>query len=168
MTEPAWSHVDYAPGTDSFWDVLNGSGVDWGALDGPSGARLYVTWDEQPSGRMVVAGVCLRGSSARPVTAESLRSIPIGRLEAAPNEVAASSARRGLAKAPRLHRPDGRNVDGFYKSVATHYRWHAALSRRPAAAMAEAAGVPVATVHRWIREARLRGFLPAGRQGSVG
>jgi hypothetical protein len=34
--------------------------------------------------------------------------------------------------------------------------------------LAEESDVPVGTVHRWILEARRRGFLPSARQGRVG
>lgn len=166
-SERDWLHVDYSPGSDEFWDRLGGD--SWGAIDGLApGIRVYATWAEQASGRMVVTSICVKGSPGSPVTADALRAIPVGRLEAAANEVSAGIAEAMLRKAPRLYRPDGRHPEEFYSAVATHYRWHAALSRRPAARMAEAAGVPVTTVHRWIREARARGFLPKGRQGSVG
>jgi hypothetical protein len=35
-------------------------------------------------------------------------------------------------------------------------------------ALAEANNVPVTTARRWIKEARARGFLPAGRAGKAG
>jgi len=40
--------------------------------------------------------------------------------------------------------------------------------RRYDANLAEANGVPVSTVHRWVKEARRRGFLPPGRPGRSG
>ena len=168
VEESSWTHVDYQPGTDEFWDSIGG-GDTWGAIDGVApGVRVYATWGEQPSGRMVVTGICARGSADQPLSAEVLRAIPIGRLAAGVNEHHAEEARRNLALAPKLHRPSGDDPEGFYKAVATHYRWHAALGNKPAADIAEAAGVPVGTAHRWIREARIRGFLPKGRQGAVG
>jgi transposase len=47
---------------------------------------------------------------------------------------------------------------------------HAVLGRlAPAQTIAEANGVPVTTVHRWIREARRRGSLPPARgKGQAG
>lgn len=69
---------------------------------------------------------------------------------------------------PRLTRPDGTDPEAFYRSVAAAYREHLTTTRAPAAAMADEAEVPVATAHRWIREARKRGFLPAGEQGRAG
>lgn len=67
-----------------------------------------------------------------------------------------------------LRRPDGSDPDTFYQEVAQAYRSATTESQRPAAVLAEEAGVPVTTVHRWIREARRRGFLPPGRKGTAG
>lgn len=58
--------------------------------------------------------------------------------------------------------------DLFYADVADMYSRLATTSRRPAADLAEANGVPVSTVHRWIRTARERGHLPHGRRGAAG
>ncbi len=70
---------------------------------------------------------------------------------------------------PPLTRPDpSGDLDQFYRRVADAYREFAKLSRAPAAAMANEAGVPVTTVHRWVREARRRGHLPPGRKGRAG
>jgi len=132
------------------------------------GAQLYVTWSKQDNGHMVASALWLRQQPGRAISSETLRSIPLRRLEAEANGVSVASAELGLKKAPKLHRPDGRDPDAFYRAVATHYRWHAALSSKPAALMAEAADVPVTTVHRWIREARRRGHLPKARRGVAG
>jgi hypothetical protein len=67
-----------------------------------------------------------------------------------------------------LARPDGRDPDGFYARVADAYREYAPHTRAAAAAIAREADVPVTTVHRWIGEARRRGFLPPGRKGKAG
>ncbi|MGH3887913.1 MAG: hypothetical protein ACRDSZ_15355 [Pseudonocardiaceae bacterium] len=68
----------------------------------------------------------------------------------------------------RLTRPGGQDPDNFYRLVAHLYRDHAASTRAPAKELAAEAGVPVTTAHRWIREARRRGFLPPARKGKVG
>jgi hypothetical protein len=68
----------------------------------------------------------------------------------------------------KLGRPDGKDPDKFYAQVAQAYREYAPRTRATAVAIAEEAGVPVGTVHGWIREARRRGHLPAGREGSAG
>lgn len=59
-----------------------------------------------------------------------------------------------------LTRPDGSNPAAFALAVAGAYREAVAEDRdRPAKLIAEASGVPVTTVHRWIREARRVGAL---------
>jgi hypothetical protein len=69
---------------------------------------------------------------------------------------------------PRLTRPDGASPHEFYPRVAAAYREYAQLTRAPAKEMAAEAGIPVTTAHRWIREARRRGFLPPARKGKAG
>jgi hypothetical protein len=58
-----------------------------------------------------------------------------------------------------------RKPDSFYADAADRYLWLASQGRRPATALADANGVPVTTVHRWIKEARQRGILPPGQRG---
>lgn len=161
---PSWSHVDYEKGTDPTWDKLNRlTGRSWGAIDGAApGVRVYATWDEMDDGRMYVTGLHVAGG---PINSDLLRAIPIGRLEAAPREVAASKAQQ-LGPLPRPDSFD--DPDEHARMVAAHYRQYAQASNRPAVLMAEKSGVPVATVRRWIHEARLRGHLPPGRRGKTG
>lgn len=68
----------------------------------------------------------------------------------------------------RLTRPDGKDPDTFYRQVAEAYTDAIAKSGTVAPLLAEEAGVPVPTVHRWIAEARRRGFLPPARRGKAG
>ena len=73
---------------------------------------------------------------------------------------------------PRTHRPGvarsrGR-PDVFYREVADVYLDLAQASHRPASDIAAQHGVPVSTAHRWVKEARRRGFLPPGRPGKTG
>lgn len=75
--------------------------------------------------------------------------------------------RFALAAEP-ITRPDGSDPEGFYRHLAMRYRIYAVETKAPARAIADEAQVPVTTVHRWIREARQRGFLPPGRKGRVG
>lgn len=75
------------------------------------------------------------------------------------------------AREPRtpLSRPDGSDPDAFYEQVAVAYRDVVQTTPKVAKVLAkEAGGVPVGTVHRWIMEARRRGFLPPARQGRAG
>ena len=70
---------------------------------------------------------------------------------------------------PKLRRPTGKDVRSFYVQVADAYELALLRTHHPAAALADAAQVPVTTMHRWIREARRRGLLaPATRQGAAG
>jgi hypothetical protein len=64
----------------------------------------------------------------------------------------------------KLKVPGGRKrPDSFYRRVAELYTLAAAHNAGPAVLLAKANGVPVTTVHRWIREARARGILPSGK-----
>jgi hypothetical protein len=78
--------------------------------------------------------------------------------------------RKAYPRTPRkpLTRPDGSDPDGFYKQVADAYRDVLQTNRKVAVVLAEEAHVPVGTVHRWVLEARRRGFLPPARQGRAG
>src|SRR5690606_11774481 len=69
--------------------------------------------------------------------------------------------------AARLSRPDGSDPLGFSRQLADRYNELIAITNAPASVIAREAQVPVTTVHRWIREARQRGALPATRQGRV-
>jgi hypothetical protein len=67
--------------------------------------------------------------------------------------------------------PEGRRKpDDFYRRVAEAYSWLRGYeqSRSPASDLAEINGVPVTTVHRWVKEARRRGLLGPGRPGRAG
>ena len=84
-------------------------------------------------------------------------------------EAVAESPWKSQVKAREpLSRPDGTNPDTFSQQVATAYNEAVLKTSAPAVALAEEADVPVKTVHRWIREARLRGHLPPARQGRAG
>lgn len=53
----------------------------------------------------------------------------------------------------------GRKPDDFYRHVAELYLLVASVSNSPARDLAAENGVPVTTVHRWLKEARVRGHL---------
>lgn len=76
--------------------------------------------------------------------------------------------REGREQRQPLTRPDGTDPDAFYRRVAEAYRETAATTRAVAPVLADEAGVPVPTVHRWVLEARRRGFLPPARKGRAG
>jgi hypothetical protein len=185
-------------------------GADWyeWRQQPPLPGTVLIQVAQTPDGRLVLSGLRVDGTP----TAELLRSIPVGRIEAAANaqlttvddriaEAAAPGPRDGPAPHRPAHatggwetvdpsraasRPDrtpgrggegtgpggggGRRgrPEGFYAEVAHVYRHLAQESSRPAAELADARGVPVTTAHRWIKEARRRGFLPPGRPGKTG
>jgi hypothetical protein len=74
----------------------------------------------------------------------------------------------GTANRPPLTRPDGSDPAAFSKRVAEAYNAAVLTTSKPATVLAAEAGVPVTTVHRWIREARLRGHLPPAKKGRAG
>lgn len=215
-------------------------GDDWyeWRQEPPLPACVLVQIANSPGGRLVLAGLRIDGAP----TAELLRAVPVGRIEAAanaqltivddtiaPTEVERTaryptalsrSADRGWetveldkaltrpvtrpAPAGRSAAPDlslttgsaggaavksgvlvrrfgrrglaGRSdesgrrgrPDEFYREIADVYLDLAQASPRPASDLAESNGVPVTTAHRWIKEARRRGFLPPGRPGKAG
>lgn len=76
--------------------------------------------------------------------------------------------KRSGPERPPLTRPDGTDPEAFSQRVAEAYNAAIMSTSTPAKMLAEEAGVPVTTVHRWIREARQRGALPPARKGRAG
>lgn len=74
--------------------------------------------------------------------------------------------RRTAAKLNKLR--DGGLNDEFFAELAKIYRQAVAETRAPAKLIADELGIPVGTVHRWVREARLAGALPPARKGAAG
>ncbi|HET7416877.1 MAG TPA: hypothetical protein VFJ61_04535 [Solirubrobacterales bacterium] len=135
----------------------------------PASVRVKVR--EADDGRFHVSALHVDGA----VSAEVLRAIPVGRIEAAANAQFHHRAPGSPARQPRARiRPSLRSnaVQGypnaFYEAVATTYRHLSATSSRPVAALAEANEVPVTTAQRWVKEARRRGLLAPGRPGKAG
>jgi len=134
----------------------------WGYASWPAneardelGAGLGVLFRRNESGRLVVAGVVLLGEA---ITAADLRLVPLAAIESSRNLSA------GVANLPPLRRDPGMTPEAFSQLVAEHYRAWAAVTPRPAAAMAKENGLKLPTIHGWVREARLRGLLPAGNR----
>jgi hypothetical protein len=148
---------------------------------------------EEWNGRRIIVDLVISGP---PIDSGTLKAIPIGWIESAINTAqaqahlaaqqdgvdaltAAINARHeeafenelpgtGWVEPTRLGRPDGSDPDAFYRNVAAAYNAAVAESSKVAPRLAEKAGVPVPTVHRWISEARRRGFLPPARRGKAG
>lgn len=115
-------------------------------------------------GRMVLTGLAVVGDG---LTAESLRRIPVSVIEQAMAEKTAGTdeqRKAELAKLPPLER-GSLSAAAFSQLVADHYKIWARYTARPAAGMAGEWDVKSATIHGWIREARLRGLLPEAERG---
>lgn len=155
-------------------------------------AKLYA---DKEGDRSEIVELHIKG---RNLTTDKLRSIPLGHIEAiATTDPDVTPSDRSTPPAPlsqsanaignradqlllnaahrkaRQHRtpltrPDGSDPDAFYQQVAEAYRDVIQTTPKVAKVLADEAGVPVGTVHRWIMEARRRGFLPAARQGRAG
>lgn len=64
--------------------------------------------------------------------------------------------------------PEGsKRPDSFYADVAERYRRLSVQAKRPAEELAIANGVPVTTVHRWVKEARRRGLLLSSQRATL-
>lgn len=138
--------------------------------DPPLAVPVYVQLDEHDDGRLHAVAMHVEGV----LSAEVLRAIPVGRIEALANALlhphAADRGWRADARLPdRLLLEDGRRrSDDFYASVASTYRHLASATHRPVVELAEANEVPRTTAHRWVKEARRRGMLAPGRPGKAG
>ena len=155
---------------------------------------VYVRVQENEHGRFVITELHL---TRERVDSAALRALPLGRIEALANSSPiAEEIRAKLNCAPRagveplspeprarwefreiisptphlrhLVVPKGTKPDKFYKEAAELYAELATVSRRPAADLAERSGVAAASVHRWIAEARRRGYLPPAERGRRG
>jgi hypothetical protein len=143
-------------------------------------------------GRLEIRELHLTDEGA--LTTDMLRAVRLGAIEAGCNSPAlrdsiiqrldvvapdfdppARSRGRVLAPMPglrslRLSIPDDlKYPDSFYERLAALYgRLIADGEGGPAQAIADANGVAVSTVHRWIKEARRRHLLAPGRRGKAG
>ena len=123
----------------------------------------------RPDGRLRLAALQVDG----PVSAGTLRAIPVGRIEAAANaqlQATPTAAHRPKARIAASLRSNAVRgyPDAFYDAVASVYRHLAGTSSRPVGDIAAANDVPVTTAQRWVKEARRRGLLPPGQPGKAG
>ena len=142
--------------------------MGWNAeSSGVPGVEVYAEYRQAESGRWHVAGLLLRADA---LTADQLRRVPMAALENSMNLSAADAMacleeeKRAL---PELRRGEGMSPEDFSKLVASHYEMWARYVEHPADAMAKEYGVKPPTVHTWIREARLRGFLRPAHRGKA-
>ena len=159
---PRWTLPKREGSGDKTWERL---GEEWRAVDGViDDARIYVKWTYTDDGRSHLSGLHI---SDVPITADLLRAIQVGRLENAGQNLA--DATLGfLQDLIPLRREKGEDPDAFADRVAKYYKMFSGISSKPAKMISETSGVPLATVHGWIREARLRGKLPPGKRGKAG
>lgn len=67
-----------------------------------------------------------------------------------------------------LKPPTAGLTESFLVELSAAYRELVMAKRAPAPVIAEQTGRPVGTVHRWIAEARKRGYLPPAQRGKAG
>ena len=134
----------------------------------PPGAELQVHAVVAPDGRYHLDELRYAGE----ISAAVLRTIPVGRIEAAVNAAAGGAEvdhADTTARVPEHLRTDsGAYPHEFYEVTVRAYRTLAASSPRPVADLAAANEVPVTTAQRWVKESRRRGLLPPGRPGKAG
>jgi hypothetical protein len=168
--------------------AFQAAGGGWLLGSNPRGDRVAVRFAKNEAGRWQPAELRM---DAEPLDTTALRRVPLTMMESAANNVAAEHLEKRLHhdepkpwwRPPHMQpgevwHPErrlrskltipARKTDMFYQRVAALYSQRAAQSNRPAVEMANANGVPVTTVHRWVKEARRRGFLPPGQKGRRG
>lgn len=174
-------------------EVQAGGWVAWSADDFPGAAWVRFVDDD---GRLVPVDLVVAGDGA--ISANLLRQVPLGNLEARVNGSATARNVRGRMAAPGpdvragLRKPrkpkEARTVllseialmlaphspglaergDWFYKAVANVYEDLGRITSAPTSTIAEAMGVPVSTAKAWVRKARGKEFLPPARAGKAG
>jgi hypothetical protein len=138
--------------------------------DPPLAVPVFVRLDEHEDGRLHAVALHVEGI----VSAEVLRAIPIGRIEALANALlhphSADGGWRDIARLPDelLLADPRRRPDEFYATVASTYRHLVSATAKPVVELAAANEVPRTTAHRWVKEARRRGLLAPGRPGKAG
>jgi hypothetical protein len=184
--------------SDDFGRLRMSTGGRVGYVDPETGRLFVARLQEASDGRLEVVELLVRSNGEtlttddlrtiplRTIEAQAnqkLRSIIIKKMIAtklAPLEAdvkrflapitAAEKEHDEPAVSPRLPKPNsqGRYPGDFYERVAAAYRSLVLTESNPATRLADVNKVRVSTVHRWIKEARRRGHLAAGRPGKAG
>ncbi len=148
-------------------EELGGRWQPWATFDSREPLPLWLQVDEV-DGRRVVTGMLVLGD---PLTASDLRGIPLGRLENVLNTLTddqgigpVDSDQADPERLPPLVRDPGMRAEDWSRLVAEHYKAWSVRGGKPGAEMARRWGQNRQTVAAWIREARLRGFLPPARR----
>lgn len=170
-------HVDLPEGTltvrdveDALGALLGGEWAGWHRKQMLPDVAVFARFSDSPSGRKVLSGLLLLAEGDA-IRGETLRKVPIARMENSHNltrDYWQGDLGAALKDLPPLRREAGMSPEDFSQLVAKHYEAWATAVPSPAAAIAAEWGVKPATVHSWIREARLRGYLPPARQGRQG
>ncbi len=131
------------------------------------GAALFTQTDESESGYQVLTGLVLLGDVrlGDVLTADMLRQVPVSAIENTANATRQQDQFEQVKVLPRLQREADEDAETFSRRVAHYYQAWARLMPHPVAAMAAEYDLKPPTLHAWVREARLRGFLPTGRRG---
>jgi hypothetical protein len=128
---------------------------------GLPGTGMAAGYTKNESGRYVLSMVVLTGDA---ITTDIVRRVPVVALENSVN-ISGNDVRAEIDTLPPLRRTPGMTPEEFSRLVAQHYTTWARGVPHPVAAMAADAGAKLPTVHTWVREARLRGFLPPAKRG---
>lgn len=124
----------------------------------------YVQGDR---GRHDLKEVQIEAAKTDLVSGRCWRRIPFVALERHMNGHHVTEGQQS-AERPTIATPENGLTDDFLKSVAEAYLWATSAGLHPAPSIAELAEVPVRRVHRWVSDARKRGFLPPARPGRAG
>lgn len=151
--------------SDALAELLGGEWVGWHRSVTVPDAAVWARFSEAESGRWVLSGLLLLGDG---IKGETLRKVPVSVMENSHNLTQRQNDAEvmdAIAELPPLRREPGMTPEQFSQLVARHYRAWAAVVPNPVASIAAEWKVKPPTVHTWIREARLRGFLPPARKG---
>jgi hypothetical protein len=141
---------------------------DWFEWQHDANHSVRVRLGQADDGRLHVAAIHIDGNDL-PISANTLRAVPLGRIEAHANAHRTGDRHEDAAIPDDLFTLEGRGrSDDFYAHVAAVYRHLVGQTKQPVQSIAEANNVPKTTAHRWIKEARNRGLLPPGRPGKAG
>ena len=137
--------------------------------DGPAGQAIVSI--EMTDGRACAVTASLAAS--RGTMSQLLQRLPISKIEAwatvqiglGPGATELDERTLDLHIQVPTSRPYG---DDFYSELAWLYMRAATWSRRPAVEIASVNGVPVTSVHSWVKEARRRCGFPFGIRDLTG
>ncbi|MFD5673686.1 hypothetical protein [Streptomyces sp. NPDC127040] len=158
-----WQDMNEADIEGSLTEQFGGLWRAWSSDKAPF-RRSVAQFTEGKDGRLVMSGLLILDDA---ITTDRLKSVPVRALENSWNLTRNADAREEIRALPKLSR-EGRTPEEFADLVAQHYKAWAAIAPHPVSAMAADAQVKAPTVHGWVREARLRGFLPPASRGKAG